>query len=159
MPPPHPSADGYELSVALFSALLFTGPAEELAARHAAQGTSPVHRYRITWRTPAGDGALMSPHEMDVSLTFGNLDAAVGLHAAAPEAAELSATLRSAWTAFARTGSPLTERTPEWPAYGEEKPVLVLAPEPTLAADVDGELIRAAQAVRIEGVNWFSVFG
>lgn len=153
-----PDADGYEMCVALFSALLFTGPAEELVDLHARRASSPVRRYRITWRTPAEHGLLGAPHEADVALTFGNVDAARGLNGGGEDAHLLSATIRDAWTAFARTGRPDCASVPDWPAADGAGAAVLLTPEASLGIVPGAALTRAARRWAGIEVNWFHVF-
>lgn len=155
----HPEADGYDMSAALLSALVFTANADELATLHSARSAQPCFRYRITWRTPVDDGLFGSPHEVDVALTFGNVEAALGLNGGGEDARELSRTIREAWTAFARSSSPVSPRTPEWPVFDHRRLVLTLSPGPGLRPDVDAEIHRAALPLVRTSTNWFPVLG
>ncbi|PRY13562.1 carboxylesterase/lipase family protein [Kineococcus rhizosphaerae] len=141
----HPGASPYEVFLRIASGLVFTANAERLADRaasRAADGGAPAWRYRITWRTPVGD--FLSPHEVDVALVFGNVDAAAGLNGGGADAHRLSELLRATWVAFARTGSPQNPLLPEWPAYASaERPVLAFGPEPRVVPDLDGPELRA----------------
>lgn len=77
-------------------------------ARTAAGGRA--HVCELTWSAPGMGGALGACHGLDVPLVFGNLER--GLPAALigerpfPEAEEVSARMRRAWTAFAAHGDP-----------------------------------------------------
>ncbi|RKS74282.1 para-nitrobenzyl esterase [Actinomadura pelletieri DSM 43383] len=88
---------------------LFRMPSAHLAEAHAAAG-GRAHLYELTWQAPE----LGACHVLDVPLVWGNLTGGIadlllaGVHDAA---AELSATIRPAWTAFASSGEP------GWPAY------------------------------------------
>ncbi|MCL3793180.1 carboxylesterase/lipase family protein, partial [Actinomyces sp. 186855] len=106
----HGPLDGYELAVQVLSDGLFTGPAHLAALRRAAGASAPTWRYRNALRTPAQDGALMSPHELDVALTFGNIHTATGLNGDTPEAHAVSRLLGATWAAFARDGEPVDGR-------------------------------------------------
>jgi para-nitrobenzyl esterase len=74
--------------------------------------------YLFTWPSPMEGGALRACHALDLPFSFGTLDAP-GMAAFAgsgPEAEALSATLRAAWTGFARDGDPSAPGLP-WPRY------------------------------------------
>lgn len=155
----HPGATPYEVLARLISAGIFTTDAGLLADQLARDGR-PVWRYRITWRTPVDDGLMLSPHELDVALTFGNVEVARGLNGEAPEAYALSEHLMSCWLSFARSGDPAAESDIDWPRYEEPtRTTLVLAPEPSLASDIDRAERDAVAAGRRPGVDWFAMMG
>lgn len=153
----HPDAGPYELICRLLSHGAFGLKTAQLAESKARQGGAPTYRYRVAWRTPVDDGAFMSPHELDVALVFGNVDAAIGLNGGGEEAHRLSEILQNTWLTFARTGSPINPLVPEWPVYdAETRPVLTFAPEPVIAHDVDGEELRTFERVAPERLRWFA---
>ncbi|NUW34720.1 carboxylesterase/lipase family protein [Nonomuraea sp. SMC257] len=108
----HPGAGEERLYELVHSDWLFRMPSVRLAEAHHRRGRA--HLYELTWPAP-GNGALGACHGLGLPLTFGNLTAgAAGLligQDPPPAAAELSARVRAAWTAFAATGDP------GWPAY------------------------------------------
>jgi para-nitrobenzyl esterase len=71
-------------------------------------GGGRAHLFELAWQ-----GALGACHGLDVPLVFGNLTSGqpAMLIGGNPEAEELSAQMRAAWTGFATTGDP------GWPAY------------------------------------------
>ena len=75
--------------------------------------------YLFTWPSPLAGGALRACHALDLPFTFGTLDAPGMAEFAGQgeEAERLSADLRAAWVAFARTGDPSHPDIGEWPAY------------------------------------------
>ena len=90
---------------------LFRMPSLHLAEAQVAGG-GRAHLYELAW-----SGTLGACHGLDVPLVFGNLteggpSALIGGN---PEAEELSAQMRAAWTAFAVTGDP------GWPAYDAQR--------------------------------------
>ncbi|MGW2017690.1 carboxylesterase/lipase family protein [Streptomyces sp. NPDC001927] len=109
-----PAAGPEELYELVNSDWLFRMPSLHLAEAQAAAGGS-VHLYELTWSAPGMGGALGACHGVDVPLVFGNLDrgqpAALIGESPSPEAEELSARMRAAWTSFATHGDP------GWPAY------------------------------------------
>ena len=154
-----PGIGPYELAVRIVSGELFAVPARTGAEARATGAGAPTWRYRNVLRTPAVDGALMSPHELDVALVFGNVDTAVGLNGGTAGARAVSRLLGATWAAFARTGSPVCEEAPHWPPYDRDRAVLLIGPSPALTADVDGEVLNAAAAAGetdAAPVDWFT---
>lgn len=150
--------NGHELAVQIVSDGLFTGPAHAACLRRAAGAPAPTWRYRDVLTTPAHDGALMSPHELDVALTFGNIEAAEGLNGGTEDAREVSRIIGATWAAFVRGADPANEAIPAWPAYtAEEREVLVISPEPAVEKDVDGAALDVAAGVSDRLINWFAV--
>jgi para-nitrobenzyl esterase len=93
---------------------LFRMPSLHLADAHHPYGRT--HLYELTWNAPGmGGETLGACHGLGVPLTFGNLAAGAAAFLigdrATPEAARLATSVRSAWTAFAKTGDP------GWPTY------------------------------------------
>jgi len=109
-----PDAGPEELYELVHSDWLFRMPSLHLAEAHAAGG-GRTFLYELTWPAPGMGGVLGACHGLDVPLTFGNLDrgqpALLLGPGPQPEAEQLSALIRTAWTAFATHGDP------GWPAY------------------------------------------
>ncbi|MGY1748388.1 carboxylesterase/lipase family protein [Modestobacter sp. SYSU DS0511] len=116
----YPEAGAEELFVLAHSDRMFRVPSLDVARAQTAGG-GRAHLYELTWPAPGGGGVLGACHALDVPLVFGRLDVGLGaqlLGSPPPaEAAEVSAQLQAAWTAFARDGDP------GWPAF-EEKAAL-----------------------------------
>ncbi|TWP45721.1 carboxylesterase/lipase family protein [Lentzea tibetensis] len=112
-----PDAGPEELYELVNSDWLFRMPSLHLAEAQAAAG-GRVHLFELTWPAPGMGGAFGACHGLDVPLVFGNLSsgqpAALIGEDPSGEAAELSARMRAAWTAFAIGGDP------GWPAYDTE---------------------------------------
>ncbi|MFB7619983.1 carboxylesterase/lipase family protein [Kitasatospora sp. NPDC056181] len=109
-----PSAGPEELYELVNADWLFRMPTLRLAQAHTTAG-GRTHVYELTWPAPGLGGALGACHGLDVPLVFGNLSSGqpallIG-EDPSPEAEELSARIRTAWTAFAADGDP------GWPAY------------------------------------------
>jgi para-nitrobenzyl esterase len=119
----------YEL---VHSDWLFRMPSVRLA--EARQRHGRAHLYELTWQaTGMGGDVLGACHGLGLPLTFGNLTAgAAGLLVgpeAPPAATELSARVRAAWIAFAKTGDP------GWPAYEpQNRHTWIIDTEPDIAA-------------------------
>ncbi|HVH07015.1 MAG TPA: carboxylesterase family protein [Myxococcota bacterium] len=96
--------------------LSLRGPSEALAAAHARHGRR-TFVYRFGWRSPLASGAVGACHTVDLPFVFGTLDAPgmAELAGSGPEAEALSANVRAAWVAFARTGNPSHPGIGEWP--------------------------------------------
>jgi para-nitrobenzyl esterase len=112
---------------------LFRMPSLRLAEAQVAGG-GRAHVYDLTWSAPANGGALGACHGLDVPLTFGVYDGnSLGSMligpTPSPETEELSAHIRSAWTAFAATGDP------GWPSYDPARRLVrLLDSEPSVSA-------------------------
>jgi para-nitrobenzyl esterase len=87
-----------------------------LAERKAAQQSAPVFMYRLDWQTPILDGAMRSPHGLDVPLVFDNVDKKPGILGTGPEPKQIAAIMSQAWINFARTSNP-SQRNLAWPGY------------------------------------------
>jgi para-nitrobenzyl esterase len=155
----YPTADSYEIIARIVSVAMFSANTETVVSAKADQGGAPVWRYRITWRTPVDGGILLSPHEADVALTFGNVDTAIGLNGGGADAHRLSEILTTCWLAFARTGSPLADQVRTWPPYETQtRPTLTLAPDPGIAKNVDGDEFDLLRPHLAREINWLAVF-
>ncbi|MFE9478990.1 carboxylesterase/lipase family protein [Streptomyces spororaveus] len=110
----YPTAGPDELYELVGSDWLFRMPSLHLAEAQTAGG-GRAHAYELTWPAPGMGGVLGACHGLDVPLVFGNLDrgqpAVLIGESPFPEAEELSARMRGAWTEFAAHGDP------GWPAY------------------------------------------
>ncbi|ARZ66082.1 carboxylesterase [Streptomyces albireticuli] len=127
-----PDAGPDELYELVRSDWLFRMPTLHLAHARTAGG-GRAHVYELTWHAPGMGGVLGACHGLDVPLVFGNLDrgqpAALIGEEPSPEARELSARMRAAWTAFATHGDP------GWPAYDPgQRLVQVFDTQPAVTA-------------------------
>ncbi|MFD8994536.1 carboxylesterase/lipase family protein [Streptomyces abikoensis] len=109
-----PAAGPEELYELVHSDWLFRMPSLRLAEAQITGG-GRAHVYELTWPAPGMGGVLGACHGLDVPLVFGNLaagqPAALFGESPSPAGEELSASMRTAWTAFATHGDP------GWPAY------------------------------------------
>ncbi|MEI5101864.1 carboxylesterase family protein [Streptomyces sp. PmtG] len=114
----HPAAGPDELYELVHSDWLFRMPSLRLATTQTTGG-GRAHLYELTWPAPGMGGVLGACHGLDVPLVFGNLTsgqpAALIGEGPPPEAEQVSAAMRAAWTAFAADGDP------GWPAYDEDR--------------------------------------
>ncbi|MDQ6524258.1 carboxylesterase family protein [Nocardioides sp. LHD-245] len=133
------------LHTRLFSDGLFRMTALDLARTHARSGAGRTLRYELGWPSPALGGALGACHALDLPLVFGNLDCPESHRLLGgpptPDAAEVSATMRAAWVAFATTGDP-----------GADWPETTVARSPARIIDVPGRI--EAEHLRAEAAIW-----
>ncbi len=112
----YPQAGAEDLYVLAHSDRMFRIPSLHLAAAHTAGGGT-THLCELTWPAPAAGGVFGACHALDVSMVFGVLDRgfATQLLGTPPPAAavDVSAQMRSAWTAFA------IDADPGWAPYDE----------------------------------------
>src|SRR5215831_3203637 len=87
-----------------------------LAERKVAQQAAPVFMYRLDWRTPILNGAMRSPHGLDVPLVFDTVETKRGILGTGPEPQRLADTMSWAWINFARNGDPSQSKL-SWPRY------------------------------------------
>jgi para-nitrobenzyl esterase len=139
-----------DLWVAISTEFIFRAPSVHLADAHAAAARPGVgtYSYLFTWESPMLDGYLGSCHSLEIPFVFGSVrnPAIQGFSGGGDSALALSATMRRAWTAFARTGSPGT-----WSAWEPGlRPTRVLGPWPGtegLEHQVDGPRPEELEAV------------
>ncbi|WEO94231.1 carboxylesterase family protein [Streptomyces sp. FXJ1.172] len=113
----YPGLGAEELYEQVCSDWMCRMPTLALLEAHTAAG-GRAFAYELRWPAPAFGGRLGACHGLDVPLVFGTLDAPLARQmlgpGPAPDAAELSRRMRSAWVRFAATGDP------GWPAYGTD---------------------------------------
>ncbi|GAB1818337.1 carboxylesterase/lipase family protein [Herbidospora sp. RD11066] len=135
-----PDASDEEVYELVNADWLFRMPSVLLADAQVAGG-GRAHLYELTWAAPGMGGALGSCHGLDVPLVFGNLGSGqtamlIG-DPPSPEAAELSAEIREAWTAFAAHGDP------GWPAYDPDRRLTRIFDTPSTVGAYPEEVSRA----------------
>ncbi|WP_318271957.1 carboxylesterase family protein [Microbispora triticiradicis] len=134
-----PAADDEELYELVNADWLFRMPSLRLADAQVAGG-GRAHLYELTWPAPGLGGALGACHGLDVPLVFGNLSSGqpamlIG-DPPSPAAEELSARIRTAWTAFAAHGDP------GWPPYDAERRLAQLFDTPSTVTAYPEEASR-----------------
>ncbi len=92
-----------------------------LAERKVAQHSASVYMYLFTWKSPALQGKLRSPHTAEIPFVFDNTDIPKYMTAHAKQEQELAARMSGAWIQFARSGTPDHKSIPAWPKYDFEK--------------------------------------
>ncbi len=119
-----------ELWSAVLTDKTFRIPAHRLVERH--QGDA--YFYLFEYCTPIMDGKLRSCHALEIPFVFNSLDARGAKHFTGPatsEMRELSLAMHEAWIAFAREGSPISKRLPDWPPYTPERRATMVFGEET----------------------------
>ncbi len=125
-----------DLWVAISTEYVFRLPTVRFADAHAgaADPGTGTFGYLFTWETPAFGGSLGSSHALEIPFVFGTIhNPAVQAFSGGGEVAfSLSAVMREAWTAFARSGSPVaTGGLAAWPTWdASRRPTTVLGPWP-----------------------------
>ena len=142
-----PNASARDLYVDLGTDLAFRIPAQRLLEAHAPTRPGGSRAYWFTYESTAFDGRLRSCHALDIPFTFDVVDhpgSALFLGAHTPEASRLATGMRTAWTSFARTGTPVGDGLPEWPAWdAERRPTMELGVDRVVHDDPQSETRRA----------------
>ncbi|MSO75648.1 MAG: carboxylesterase/lipase family protein [Alphaproteobacteria bacterium] len=134
-----PKADPAELLIAALTGSNFWVRSILLAERQAARGKAPVYMYNFAWETPIHGRRLKASHSVDTAFVFDTVGA-IGAATSGRLAAELAATVSTAWANFARTGVPAAPKLSVWPAYSAaDRAVMVLNSESRLVRDPDTE--------------------
>jgi para-nitrobenzyl esterase len=87
------------------------------AERKVAQGGAPVWLYELDWTTPVDEGKWGSPHSLDLAFVFDNVAKSEAMVGEGDGPRRLADAMSSAWIAFARSGNPVAEGAPDWPAF------------------------------------------
>lgn len=108
-------SDDSELGRQLVRDMVFTAPARRRAQWHAR--LAPVWRYYFSYILQSKRGEWPGvPHAGEIPYVFGTGDAVWG--AAMTDAdREMSQKMMARWLAFAKTGTPAVEGSPQWPAH------------------------------------------
>ncbi len=107
--------------------------AAELKTR---SGGAPAWLYMFTWRSPAMEGFLRTPHTAELPFVFGNTEMARDFVGHGPEVSAVRSRMMALWANFARTGRPQAPDVPNWPVYdGASRATMLLGNEATVAND------------------------
>jgi len=132
-----PGANPAELLIAALTHGQFWIRSALFAERKSAKRAAPVYMYSLAWETPAFEGRLKAPHALDLSFVFDTTEVAEAT-AGAPGARELAAIMSASWIAFARSGKPQTDASPNWPVYSaDQRAVMVFDRECRTVTDPD----------------------
>jgi para-nitrobenzyl esterase len=89
------------------------------AERKAKLGRAPAYVYHFEKLTPVRDGKLKSPHSLEITYAFDNIDLSTVMTGNGPDKHTLAAKVSAAWAAFARTGNPSIPGL-KWEPYAPE---------------------------------------
>jgi para-nitrobenzyl esterase len=139
-----PTARGLFESIAADA--VFWAPAMRLAS--ASSRCRPTFVYRFDWESPFMGGSLGACHGLELPFVFGTTaNPIIGLFSGSgPDAEELSATIQSAWVAFATDGEPGAG----WPRYDESS---------RSTAVLGGERLAISAPREPERIVWESLLG
>jgi para-nitrobenzyl esterase len=132
----YPGAPNDDLANVIATDYVFRLPAERLLEAHAPHGT--VRSYRFAWRSTAFGGRLGACHALDIPFCFDALDtggSAFFLGEVTAGARELARGMRSAWSSFARHGTPEGEGLPDWPAWDATRRATMVLDDPSKVVD------------------------
>jgi para-nitrobenzyl esterase len=117
-----PSDDYDGLFRAIMTDRMFRLPAIRMAEAQAAHQPQNTFMYLFEYASTAFDGRLGSCHALEIPFVFDNLHKPGAQLLTGPEPPQSVAdAMHGAWIAFVRTGSPVNEALPEWPAYDQER--------------------------------------
>jgi len=93
-------------------------PAARLAGAQVRGGGS-AHTYLFTWKAPGVLGGLGACHGLDIPFVFGSTQHTLArpFTGISDAARRLSNKMQHAWIRFAREGTPVQERLPDWAPY------------------------------------------
>ena len=107
-----------------------------LADQKARQQGAPVYMYWLTYETDANDGIFKAPHTLDIPFMFDNVEESRVLVGSGDGPVALGDMMSDAWISFARSGTPSSDRLPEWKPYTpDERNVMQLDVDPVLVQD------------------------
>lgn len=118
------------------------------AVLQATTGKAPVYVFQFDWRTAVCDGALRSPHGVEVPFIFGTTDEARDMLGVPPDDSALTRMMQASWAAFAHTGNPNNPTLPHWPCFdAKQRSTMVLDVQSHVENDPGGEARSALDAL------------
>jgi para-nitrobenzyl esterase len=100
------------------------------ASRKAALGAAPAYQYMFSWRTPVLDSRPGTFHSAEIAFVFDNVDLCANLTGGDPAGTRLASQISSAWTSFAKNGTPNHSGLPEWPAFTADREATMIFDAP-----------------------------
>lgn len=145
-----PEVDETRAKEQLQTDALYRVRALKAAAMHSEQtkdaSLGKTFTYQFNWKSPTHPEKLAAMHGMDLIMAFGHLDGfpqALGHKNGQidPNTQKLSDGMLEAWASFAKTGTPSSDKLPEWPEYepGARK-TMVFDKESAVVDDPGGKL-------------------
>ena len=119
----------------------------EIAERKTKEDEAPVYLYNFGYKSdmkiPGTDYPMGTPHAMDISYKFNNIQPPKEgeeqrrmFGDSSPASCKASHNFAELWTNFARNGVPSAEGVPEWPAYNfKDRPTMRIDTECTIIND------------------------
>jgi para-nitrobenzyl esterase len=125
------TATDQQLGAALFADRFFTAPVRWFARQ--AAGGAPSWLYRFSYVRPSQRSKVPgAPHGSEIPYVFDSWDKLSPMSSLLPaEARTMTALVHSCWVSFARTGVPVCQGAPAWPAYTRERDQLLELGLPT----------------------------
>jgi para-nitrobenzyl esterase len=144
-----PDRSPYELLAAMATDAIFRGRMLQGVEAKANAGGAPVYLYNFAWRIPIDDGIWLTPHATDIAFAFGNMEVANIMTGDDLTADDVSRSLMSAFTAFAKTGDPNNPDMPDWAPYDTARRATMVVKEPCELVDdyLGGDRV-ASQAIQ-----------
>jgi len=113
-----PAATHDELFKGIMTDRMFRLPAIRMAEAQVRHQPANTFMYLFEFASTAFDGRLGSCHALEIPFVFDNLSRpGVELLTGPEPPGTVAGAMHAAWIAFARTGSPVHDGLPAWPAY------------------------------------------
>jgi para-nitrobenzyl esterase len=140
------------LFIAASTDKVFRVPQIRLAEAKLAGGGANTYMYLFTWGFADPEGAVRSPHGVDMPYFFDNVDKAPA--AEGPHAAPLASMMSGTLIALAHTGAPGHEGLPTWPGYTlDERATMCIDLEPAVVNDPRGAQRRVWDGIDLPGLR------
>lgn len=141
-----PNATAPQIYMAVLSINMMGLGSIEIAEKKTKENGAPVYLYNFGYKSdmklPGTDFPMGTPHAMDISYKFNNVqlpkegeEARRGFGDSSLASCKASHNFAELWTNFARTGVPSAEGAPEWPAYNFKN-------RPTMRINTQCEIIN-----------------
>ena len=142
-----PDATAPQIFMAVSSINMMGLGSVEIAERKTKEDGAPVYLYNFGYKSdmkiPGSDYPMGTPHAMDISYKFNNIQPPKEgeeqrrmFGDSSPASCKASHNFAELWTNFARTGVPSAEGVPEWPAYNfNDRPTMRIDTECTIIND------------------------
>jgi len=149
-----PDATAPQIYMAVSSINMMGLGSVEIAEKKTKENGAPVYLYNFGYKSdmkiPGSDFPMGTPHAMDISYKFNNVqppkegeEARRGFGDSSPASCKASHNFAELWTNFARTGVPSAEGAPKWPAYNFKD-------RPTMRIDTDCTVINDRYKTELE---------
>jgi len=149
-----PDATAPQIYMAVSSINMMGLGSVEIAEKKTKETGAPVYLYNFGYKSdmkiPGSDFPMGTPHAMDISYKFNNVqppkegeEARRGFGDSSPASCKASHNFAELWTNFARTGVPSAEGAPKWPAYNFKD-------RPTMRIDTDCTVINDRYKTELE---------